>query len=197
MAAVSVAEEAGGVVVVGEEDGGVGAVGGVLVEEAVDGLEKAVGLVAGEAELAAKVGLEVGHEECSGDAFAGDVADDEAEAAVAEREEVVVVAADVAGLDADSGVVEGFERGERLGEETGLNLPGDLKLLCGATFGLDFFDCVAALALDLASDRVGAEEFEGVAVDVVEACDGGSEDGAVGAGDGSGRHGCATVRRWC
>ena len=40
MAAVGVAETAGGVVVVGEEDGGVGGVGGVLEEEAVDGLKE-------------------------------------------------------------------------------------------------------------------------------------------------------------
>jgi hypothetical protein len=109
VAAVGVAEEAGGVVVVGEEDGGVGRVGGVLVEEAVDGLEEELGLVTSEGELAAKVGLEVGHEECGSYALAGDVADNEAEALVAEGEEVVVVAADVAGLDADAGVVEGFE----------------------------------------------------------------------------------------
>src|ERR1700737_4133043 len=124
MAAVGVAEAAGGVVVVGEEDGGVGGVGGVLKEEAGDGLEEELRLGAGGGELAAEVGLEIGHEKSGGDAFAGDVADDESEALVAEGEEVVVVAADVAGLDADAGVVEGFERRQGLGEEAGLNPAG-------------------------------------------------------------------------
>ena len=40
--------------------------------------------------------------------------------------------------------------------------------------------CLAALAFDLASDLVGAEEFEGVSVDVVEAGDGSSEEGLLG-----------------
>src|SRR5271155_6013450 len=79
VAAVGVAEAAGGVVVVGEEDGGVGGVGGVLEEKAVDGLEEEFRLVAGEGELAAGICLEIGHEEGGCDAFAGDVSDDEAE----------------------------------------------------------------------------------------------------------------------
>jgi hypothetical protein len=108
VAAVGVAEAACGVVVVGEEDGGVGRVGGVLEEESVDGLEEELRFVAGEGELAAKVGLEIGHEKSGGDAFARDVSDDEAEPLVTEGEEVVVVAANVAGLDTDAGIVEGF-----------------------------------------------------------------------------------------
>ena len=109
VAAVGVAESAGGVVVVGEEDGGVGGVGGVLEEEAVDGLQEELRLVARECELTAEVGLKIRHQKSGGDAFAGDVADDKAESLMAEGEEVVVVAADVAGLDADAGVVKGFE----------------------------------------------------------------------------------------
>ena len=51
-----------------------------------------MGLVAREGELAAEIGLKVGHEKSCGDALSGDVADDEAETIVAEGEEVVVVA---------------------------------------------------------------------------------------------------------
>jgi len=47
VAAVGVAQSAGVVVVVGEEDGGVGAVGGVLEKESVDGLKEELRLVAG------------------------------------------------------------------------------------------------------------------------------------------------------
>ena len=158
MAAVGVAEAAGGVVVVGEEDGGIGRVGGVLEEEAVDGLEEELGFVAGEGELAAEVGLEIGHQESGGDALACDVADDEAETLVAEGEEVVVVAADVAGLDADAGVVEGIELGEGLGEETGLDLLGDLELLGGAALGLEAFGGVTALAPCVTNSSSAARE---------------------------------------
>jgi hypothetical protein len=176
MAAVGVAEAAGGVIVVGEEDGGVGGVGGVLEEEAVDGLEEELGLVAREGELAAEVGLEIGHEKCGSDAFAGDVADDEAEPLAAEGEEVVVVAADVAGLEADTSVVEGFERWESLRKEAGLDLAGDLELLCGTAIGFDLRDGELAFLLDLAGEFIGANQLETVAVDVLKAGKGDPED---------------------
>ncbi|WP_433985196.1 hypothetical protein RBB78_18930 [Tunturiibacter empetritectus] len=66
-----------------------------------------------------------------------------------------------------------------MGEEAGLDPAGDLELLRGAAVGLDLLGGVEALALDLAADLVGAEEFEGVAVDVVEAGYGGTEDGLL------------------
>src|SRR5271170_3626551 len=135
--AVDVTETAGGVIVVGEEDRGIGRVRGVLEEEAVDGLEEELWFVASEGELAAEVGLEVGHEQSGGDAFAGYVADDETKPLVAEGEEVVVVAADVACLDAGACVVEGLEWRESLREEAGLHLAGDLQLLKCAAIGLD------------------------------------------------------------
>ncbi len=116
MPAVCVSQALCGVVVVGEEDRGIGAVDRVLVEEAIHGLQKEQGLFAGEGELAAQVGLQVRHEQRGGDAFSCDVADDEAEALVAQGEKVVVIAADVTGLDAEAGVVEGLERGLALGE---------------------------------------------------------------------------------
>ena len=116
---------------------------------------------------------------------------------VAEGEEVVVVAADVAGLDADAGVVEGFERRQSLGEEAGLDLAGDLELLCGAAFGLDLCGGSLALLLDLAGDLVGADQFEAVAVDVVKAGEGDSRRWSAAAAGGSGRRGSARARRWC
>ena len=180
MAAVGVTEAAGVVVVVGEEDGGVSAVDGVLVEEAIDGPEEELGFVAREGELAAEVGLEIGHEERGGDAFAGDVADDEAETLVSEGEEVVVVSADVAGLNADSGIVECVECGEGLREEAGLDLLCDLELLGGAALGLEFLGGDEALLLDLAGELVVADQFEDVAVDVLETGVGCAEERLLG-----------------
>ena len=154
MAAVGVAEAAGAVVVLGEEEGGVGAGGGVLKEHAVDRGEKTLGRFKSDADLTAKIGLQIGHEERGGDAFSGDVADDEREAVAAEIEEVVVVSADVAGLDADAGVVEGLEHGQGLGEELGLDLLGDLELLGGAAFGLELIGDGSALGFNFLAQMI-------------------------------------------
>jgi hypothetical protein len=108
--------------------------------------------------------------------FAGDVADDEPEPLVAEGEKVVVVAADVAGLDADAGVVEGFERRQGLGEEAGLDLAGDLEFLRGAAVGLDLRRCSLAFLLNFAGKLVGADQLEAVAVDILKAGEGDPED---------------------
>jgi len=84
VAAIDVAELAGGDVEFCEEEGGEGAVGGVLGKELIDGLEDALGLIEADGALAADVGLEIGHEESGGYAFAGDVGDDQAETVGAE-----------------------------------------------------------------------------------------------------------------
>ena len=98
---------------------------------------------------------------------------------IAEGEEVVVVAADVASLDTDTGVVEGLERGEGLGEETGLDLLGDLELLGGAAIGFDLLGCDVSLLLDLARELVGADQLESVAVEVLKAGESDAEDGLL------------------
>ena len=53
MAAIGEAEDAGGVVVFGEEERGVGAVGGVFAEELVNGAEQMIGLMVGDSAEAA------------------------------------------------------------------------------------------------------------------------------------------------
>src|SRR5262249_28068069 len=102
------------------------------------------------------------------------------EALITEGEEVVVVAADVTSLDADAGVVEGFELGEGLGEETGLNLLGDLEFLGGAAIGLNLFCGDSPLLLDLAGELVGTDKLEAVSIDVLKAGEGYAEDGLLG-----------------
>jgi hypothetical protein len=57
MAAVDVAEAAAGDMVIGEEEGGEGAVGRVLAEELIDGAEEALRLVERDGALAAEIGL--------------------------------------------------------------------------------------------------------------------------------------------
>src|SRR5258708_26604813 len=117
MAAVGRAEGVGGVDVFGEEEGGECAVGSVVAKELVDGGKEALGLVKGDGALAAQIGLKIGHQEGSGDAFSGDVADDKTDALAAEIEEVVIIATDFASLDAQASIFESFEWRLRVGGE--------------------------------------------------------------------------------
>src|SRR5437870_10653007 len=96
MAAVGVAQAAGGVVIFGEEEGGEGAVGSVVAKELVHRAQEALGLIESNGALAAQIGWKVGHQEGGGDACSGNVADDEVEAVAAEIDEIVIIAADFA-----------------------------------------------------------------------------------------------------
>ena len=75
-------------------------------------------------------------------------------AIVAEVEEVVVIAADLAGLDADAGVVEGAKRRLRLRKEPRLKLLCDLQLLKGATLGFALLGKDALPGFDFAPDFI-------------------------------------------
>ena len=63
-----------------------------------------------------------------------------------------------------------------LREETGLDLLGDLELLCGAALGLDLFGGDLTLLFDFAGELVGADQLEAVAVDVLKTGEGDAED---------------------
>ena len=148
MAAIGVAQAARGVVKFGKEKGGERAVRSVVTEELVHRAHQTLQLVEGDGALAAHIGLQIGHQEGGSDSLSGDVPDDEAEALLAEIEEVVIVATDFAGLDADAGVFQGFERRLGLREKTGLDLLGDFDFLGGAAFGFLFLDNRAAMGFD-------------------------------------------------
>lgn len=127
--------------------------------------------------LAAEVGLEIGHEESGGDAFAGYIGDDEAEALAAEIEEIVVVAADMAGRETETGKFESFERRQSLGEEAGLHLLGDFEFLSSAALGFEFLGRGAALGFNGVSDFVETDEGERVAVGIFETGEDTAPDG--------------------
>ena len=106
------------VVIFGKEESGVGALGRILVEEPVYGLQEAPWLIQREwrewsapvsCAQVAHVCLQIGHQESSSGSLSGDVADDQPEPASAEIKKVVVVAANVASLEAYTSVVEGLE----------------------------------------------------------------------------------------
>jgi len=83
VARVDEGEEPGDWIVFGVEEGGVAVGGGGLVDQFVDVADEAGEVALLERCDAAEAGTKACHEECSGDAFAGDVAEGEGEAAVA------------------------------------------------------------------------------------------------------------------
>ena len=196
MAAIDVAKAAGGDVVVGEEKSGKGAVGSVLGEELIDGLEEALGVVKRDGALAAEIGLQIGHEESCGDSLPGNVADDETETIRAEIEEVVIVAADGARRAAVTGIIETADGRTKLWEKAALDFVGDFEFLGGAAFGFEFCGGGAALDFESVGDFIEADEREGIAVDITETGDDAApdrgfraENGRIGRGFGGGRLG--------
>src|SRR5208282_6493908 len=128
VAAIDVAQTAARVFVIGKEEGGEAVFRDVFAEQAIHRLKQQRQVVERQRVLAADVGLEIGHQQRSGDALSRNVRQDDGEAAGAQIEEVVVVAADDARLDAAAGV---FERGEWrhfLREEFRLHFAGNLDL---------------------------------------------------------------------
>jgi hypothetical protein len=125
MSAVGVAEALGIVIVFGKEQRGVGAVYRVLKEQAVRGPEQELGMIQSKGALAAEVGLQVRHEKSGSYAFAGDVADDEAEPPLADIEEVEIIASHLASGKAQARVFESLGLGMDLRKQARLYLLGD------------------------------------------------------------------------
>src|SRR5208282_4322388 len=169
MAAVDVAEAAAGNMVVGEEERGEGAVGRVLREELVDDAKNIFQAIMRDGTLAAEIGLKIGHEQRSGDAFAGDVADHEAEPVGAEVEKIIVIAAYGARGITVAGIVERVDRRANLRKKTALDFVGDFEFLGGAAFEFEFGGGGAALGFKGVGDFVEADEGESVAVGIAEA----------------------------
>jgi len=158
VSAIGVAQAARGVVVFGEQERRVGAVDGVLEKQAVHRAQQTARMIAGDSTLAAKIGLQVGHQQSGGDAFAGDVADDQAKPVLAEIEEVEIISSNFAGGMAQAGVFEGFGLGMDLWEQARLHLLGDFHFLGSAAIGFEFLGESAALSFDAERQFVEAGE---------------------------------------
>src|SRR5579864_4360562 len=169
MSAVGVTQGAGAVVEFSEEQSGVSAFGGVLVEQLVDGTQEALRVIESDRALAAQVGLQVGHEEGGANSLPGRVADDQAETILAEVEKIVVVAADLVGLNATAGIFESVEARQGLRKQASLHALGDFQFLRGAALGFELLFGKAALGFDFADKVVAADEGKRVAVEIVEA----------------------------
>src|SRR5579862_7110700 len=110
MSAINVAQASGGVVIDGENQRRITAISGVLVKELVYRLQETLWLVKSNGALAAQVALQVGHQKRRANAFARSIADDESQAVAAKIQKVIVVAAHLARLNADAGVIQGTKR---------------------------------------------------------------------------------------
>src|SRR5579883_3125698 len=156
--AIGIAQAPGLIVVLAEEERGVGTVGRVFAKQAVHRLQEALRLLERDRALAAQVRLQVGHEQGGGDPFAGCVGDDHAQRAMAEIEKVIVVAAHGARLNADPGVLQRLELRQGLGEQAGLHLLGDFQFLGGAAFGFELFGRRSPLGLNLPNEVVASDK---------------------------------------
>jgi hypothetical protein len=177
MAAIYVAEATGRDVVIGEEERSEGTIRSVLGEELVDDAKNIFQAILRDGALATEIGLKIGHKESGGDAFAGDVTDDEAEAAGTEIEKVVIVATDSARWIAVTAIVERGDRGANLGEKATLDFAGDFEFLGSAAIEFEFGGVGAALGFEGVSDFVEAHEREGIAVGISEARGDAAPDG--------------------
>src|SRR5271163_494291 len=125
-------------------------------------------VLASEGKLAPEVCLKIGHEKRGGDSLAGDVADQQSEALLSESQKIIVIAADMAGLDTNARVVETGHCRKRLREESGLHLYRNFQLLGGAPFQFQLLGNGATLALDLPAHLVGGDQFKGVSIYIGE-----------------------------
>src|SRR5262249_29167912 len=105
MAAVDVAQTLRAIVILGEEERGVSVVGGIVIKKLVYRLQQLLRLVYRHGTLAPQICLQVRHEQRAGNSLACDIAQYQAETAIADMEKVVVVAAYLMRLNTGSGVI--------------------------------------------------------------------------------------------
>ena len=168
MPAVGVSKALRDVVVLGKEDGGVRTVHRVLKEQPVHRLQKTLRLFARQGKLAAKVGLQVGHQQCGSDSLARDIPDEQPDLLLPESEEIVVVAPDMAGLDAGARIIQRPERGKGLRKQPGLHLFCDFQFLGQAPFRFEPLSIRAALRLNLPAHLIGAKQVEGILIRIAK-----------------------------
>src|SRR5262245_36712798 len=165
--AVRVPQAPGTVIVLGEEQGGVGPRGSTLAEQLVHRREERQWFRRDGA-LPAQVGLQVGHQQRRGDPLPRDVTNHKAEPVAAQVQEVVIVAANLARLDAHASVLECADGRHGLRKQPGLYLTRDVELVSDAALRLRSFGDLAALQLDLTGDGIHADQRKRVPIGVLE-----------------------------
>src|SRR5580765_1292051 len=100
MSTVSVAQALRLVVIFGKEEGGVGVVGGIVIEQLVDRSQKPLRIIPCDRTLAAQVRLQIRHQEGASDSLPCNVAEHQPDPLSAQVEEVIVIASHLARLTA-------------------------------------------------------------------------------------------------
>src|SRR5258708_362221 len=122
MSAVCVAQVLRLIVVLAKEKCGIGVVGGVVVKQLVNSSQQPLWIIPGDRALAAQIRLQVRHQQSAGNPFSRDVSKHQSEPLPPEIEEVVIIAADLASLYADAGIVQRLQHGKVLWKEPRLHL---------------------------------------------------------------------------
>src|SRR5579863_1133964 len=100
MSTIRIADLAAGVIVIGKEESGVTGLVGTLVEQAVDRVEQLWQVVNRHRILTAQVGLEIGHQQCTGKPLPRDIRQYQAKAPRRQLQKVVIVPAHLPCLNA-------------------------------------------------------------------------------------------------
>src|ERR1035438_5467971 len=125
MSAIYVAQVPRPVVILGKEQGGVGAFRRILVKQTIGQLQEALWLIECDSTLAAQIRLQVGHQERGRDSFSRNIAHYQPKPILTEIKEIVIITAHLACLDTSSRVIERANRWKRLRKEPGLHLLGN------------------------------------------------------------------------
>jgi hypothetical protein len=160
MPAIRVAKAPRCVVIFGKEERGVGAIGRIFVKELVHRFQEALRLVQSYRALTTKIRLKIGHQKSRGDSLPCNVADYQPEPLLTQVQEIVVIAANLARLNANTRVLECAQKWLRLGKEPGLDLGCNFQFLRSAAFGFQFPGDDAALRFDLPAGLIEAHKRE-------------------------------------
>src|SRR5215467_753987 len=117
MTAVRVAKLARLIIVFSKEDGCVVSVVGIFVKQLIHGSQESLRLFPSRRALAAKISLEICHQQSSSHALAHDIANHQAESSLAEIKKVVIIAANGASGVAKPDIGERLQRRMPLWEE--------------------------------------------------------------------------------
>ena len=168
MPAIRVAQAARSIIIFGEEQRGVGALDRVLEKELVHRFQESLRMFQCDGTLAAQIRLEIGHQESRGDAFACNVAHHQPQALLAEIQKIVVITADMAGLNANARIIERATGWLSLREEPRLHHARDFQFLGCAALGFQLPGDGAALFVQRAADLIESDERKRIPVDIFE-----------------------------
>jgi len=135
MATIRVAQPSGLIIILSKEKRRVVAIGSILIKELIDRSQELLRLIGGNRALASEVCLKIRHQESGSDSFSGDIGNDQPKPSTTKVQEIVVVSANLAGLDTSAGVFKGSNLRHPLREQSRLDLSCNFEVPSGAALG--------------------------------------------------------------